>query len=80
MGSAGSPAVRSFHEVPLSSERHTRPLPMVLCVAHIREVLLGSTYRSLMNAPARGVVSAVSAPQLAPFQVVRKTRPSSVPT
>ena len=29
---------------------------------------------------ARGVVSAVSAPQLAPFQVVRKTRPSSVPT
>src|SRR5215212_4005306 len=80
MGSPGNPGVRSIHDEPPLSERNTRPPPTVLCVAHMREVLVGLTYRSLTVALARGVVSAVSAVQLAPFHPVRKIRPSPVPT
>src|SRR6185436_5511368 len=59
IGRAGSPAVRSVHVEPPSTELKTRPPPIVRYVAQTRFVLLGSAYRSLTTALARGVVSAV---------------------
>src|SRR5918998_4388456 len=82
IGSPGSPAVRSVHDEPPLSERYTRPPPTVRYVAHMRDRLFGSTYRHLTTpgGVVRGVASAVSAGQLAPFHCVLKTRPSVVPT
>src|SRR4249920_4167999 len=80
IGRSGRPAVQSVHEEPPLSDRNTRPPPKVRYVAQTRGVGAESAYRSLTNAPVRGVVSAASAPQAAPFHVVRYTRPSVVPT
>src|SRR6185436_6177688 len=80
-GIAGRPADTSVQDAPALSERKTRPPGgRVEYTAQIRLALAASTSRSDTTAPARGVVSAASAVQATPFQVVRKIRPSCTPT
>ena len=57
-GRAGSPVERSVHVVPPSSERQTRAPPIDVDVAQIRLVFEGRQFRSLIQAPTRGVASA----------------------